>query len=110
MYSSAEDLFGDGWFPVSKVYSSAQDLFQKTCPDFGGPNPEAVDRSFWSLRIFGDYGNALYSSKGRLWVDYAKNFFDDRGIEYPGSSGYEIETAVNAARSARFEHGQKGAR
>lgn len=50
-------------------------------------------------------GAALWSYKGRIWYDPHESFFDE---------GYdmgerEVAAAVFAARSARFEHGEKGA-
>lgn len=53
-------------------------------------------------------GNALWCGKGRLWLDAHDNFF---GYEDGGhDNAIDLLTiAVNAAKSARFEHGQKGA-
>jgi hypothetical protein len=87
--------------PDRRMYNSAAELFDESIA-------QTVQQR--SERFSGAFGAALFSSKGRLWWDDASNFFDDRDHEYPGSSGYEISLAVNAARSARFEHGQKGAR
>lgn len=53
------------------------------------------------------YGAALWCSKGRLWWDEYTNFFNQKQFDYE-----DIEIlylAANAAKSARFEHGQKGA-
>jgi hypothetical protein len=53
------------------------------------------------------FGYALYSHKQRPWWDEHINFFDEGG-PYPGVE--DLKSAVVAARSARFEHGEKGAR
>lgn len=50
-------------------------------------------------------GCSLWSYKGRPWFDDHENFFD---TDYDMGER-EIARAVNQARSARFEHGQRGA-
>ena len=51
------------------------------------------------------FGFALWSSKGRMWIDDHKNYFSP--TTYFGCSN-KIELASEAARSARFEHGECG--
>jgi hypothetical protein len=53
-----------------------------------------------------EMGCALWSGKGRIWVDGAEYFdpkwaWDSRALPV-------LQKAVNAARSARFEYGQNG--
>lgn len=51
-------------------------------------------------------GDALWCSRGRLWGDDHSNFFD---VDWNEEDVSVLRAACNAARSARFEHGQKGA-
>lgn len=53
-------------------------------------------------------GYALWCPKERLWWDEHSNFFDP--TSYYGDGGLILERAVEAARGARFEHGESGAR
>jgi hypothetical protein len=50
-------------------------------------------------------GFALWSYKERLWWDEYENFFE-AGFDM---GGWAVAQAVAKARSARFEHGQRGA-
>jgi hypothetical protein len=52
-------------------------------------------------------GHALWCPKGRLWWDDHDDFFAP--TSYGGWGDLVLERAVDAARSARFEHGQRGA-
>jgi hypothetical protein len=54
------------------------------------------------------FGLALWCPKGRMWWDEHCNFFDP--TSYFGCGGMVLERAVEAARGARFEHGESGAR
>lgn len=53
-----------------------------------------------------DEGWALWCSKHRLWWDYHDVFFAPQCSSDYGQQ--MLQTAVNAARSARFEYGQNG--
>ena len=53
-------------------------------------------------------GYALWCGKGRMWYDHHDNFFDPTSD--CGCGGLVLERAVQAARSARFEHGESGVR
>lgn len=54
------------------------------------------------------YGLALWCPKERMWSDEHQNFFSP--TSYFGCGEMVLEHAVAAARSARFEHGESGAR
>lgn len=60
------------------------------------------DQPDWCAR-HSRFGTALWSWKGRPWWDEYSNFFGD--MEYDMGQK-EIAFAVEAARSARFEHGE----
>lgn len=86
-YASLIVLDGE---PATRMYLRASEIFAE-----GRLSPSALkqERSGW----------ALWSGKGRLWWDEQANFFSP--TTYFGDST-EIEDAVSAALSARFEHGE----
>lgn len=54
---------------------------------------------------FKRFGQSLFCMRGRMWADHHDTFFDHEPIEVLT----KLRRAVEAARSARFEHGEGGA-
>lgn len=101
--------------PSPKMYGTPRGLLKHKYPDgavgyWQGNESSVVVRPF---ELHNDalakdrFGVALWSGKGRLWWDEYENYFAPT-TDFGYSS--EIEDACVAARSARFEFGESGAR
>lgn len=92
--------------PALRMYLTPRDIcsvFDKTSAERSIPVPYRVQ----GHSSLGEDGWALWSPKGRLWWDHGPDFFRDGS--YFGCGDNVLEDAVDAARSARFEHGECGA-
>jgi hypothetical protein len=94
--------------PDCRMYLSPTQICERVKGEFD--EPLALVRPYSASKHIpphNRFGWALWSYKGRPWVDEHENFF---GTDYSFDMGaYDIALAVAKARSARFEHGQRGA-
>ena len=106
-----EEAKGDSLFlldgpPESVMYLSVGDICRASTNAFDDrmvcpPTAAMVRAASDPLRT----GWGLWSTKGRMWWDDPNSYYSGNGY---GSDSI-VESAIVAARSARFEHGESGA-